>query len=304
MRPTGAFRALADETRVRIVNLLMGRELAVNEICRILEASQPRVSRHLKILTDGGFLFCRRDGLWAFYSVAPGGDGERLLEACRFLLEAQPRLAEDLRRAQALVAARSAESARFFNDLAEDWERLKREVLGDVDVFERIEPWVPRGRSAVDLGCGTGDLVERLSESVPKVIGVDSSPKMLEKARRRFAAAAGAVEVRMGELEHLPLRDGETGCAVISMVLHHLASPAAGLSEAHRVLEPGGRLIVVELERHTNELMRTRFGDRRLGFSPEELDALFSEAGFRKTEERRVAVKQGLALELCCGEKV
>ena len=112
MGPTEVFRALADETRVRIVNLLMGRELAVNEICRILEAGQPRVSRHLKTLTASGFLLCRRDGLWAFYSVAPDGDAARLLEACRFVLERQPRLAEDRRRARALMTARSAESAR------------------------------------------------------------------------------------------------------------------------------------------------------------------------------------------------
>jgi SAM-dependent methyltransferase len=303
MHPAETFKALADETRIRILNLLRDQELSVNEIAGILEMGQSRISRHLKILTDRGFLACRRDGLWAFYTVPPKGDGRRLLDAFGFLLKNQPDLRSDRGRARKIMDERSAVSARFFNSLAGDWDRIKREILGPLDIYREIEEWIPSGGVVADLGCGTGGLLLSIGEKVRRAIGVDNSPKMLEQARRRFVGQSERIEIRMGELEHLPLRDQEVDAVVINMVLHHLPSPLEGFAEANRALKPGGTLVVTDFIKHSREQMRSRFGDRWLGFRPDELTAWFHEAGFSVKNTKRLPVKGGLELQIYCSQK-
>ena len=301
MNPAEAFKALADETRIRILNLLLDQELNVNEICAVLGMGQSRISRHLKILADRGFLACRRDGLWAFYTVAPEGDGRRLVDSFGFLLKNQPQLSSDRENAERMRDQRSAVSARFFNSLAGDWDRLKREVLGSLNVYGEIEAWIPAGSVVADLGCGTGDLLLPISGKAARVIGVDNSPNMLDRARHRCRGKD--IEVRMGELEHLPLRDGEADCVVINMVLHHLPSPFEGLAEANRALRSDGALVVVDFVKHSREQMRSRFGDRWLGFQPEELAAWLEDAGFTVESTKRLPVRGSLELQFIGSRK-
>jgi ArsR family transcriptional regulator len=136
-----------------------------------------------------------------------------------------------------------------------------------------------------------------------KVVGVDGSPRMLALARRRCAGAGEAVQLRLGELEHLPLRYGETQAAVLNLVLHHLRAPLAGLHEACRVLASGGLLLVTDFARHAREELRERFGDRWLGFSPAELEGWLEEAGLILEERAEVALPRGLAALIVCARK-
>jgi ArsR family transcriptional regulator len=184
-------------------------------------------------------------------------------------------------------------------------------VLGDFDLAEAVCAAVPtKCGVAVDLGCGTGMVLERLASHVREVIGVDGSPRMLELARRRFAAAfagqAGKarISLRIGELEHLPLRDGEAEFACINLVLHHLSEPLPALQEIRRILRPGGLLLATDFDRHGTEQMRKDYGDRWLGFDEHMLHALFAGAGFAPRRTTRRSVGMGLCLLLALAEAI
>ena len=154
------------------------------------------------------------------------------------------------------------------------------------------------GGLVLDLGCGTGEVLELLRHNCSEVIGVDGSPRMLELARRRFGEDSAGVSLRIGELDHLPLRDGEADFACINLVLHHLSRPQDALREIARVVRPDGLLLVSDFDRHQQENMRAVYGDRWLGFTREDMDAMLRGAGFETVEYRREEVKLGLALHL------
>ena len=292
------FKALGDETRLRILGLTLNQELNVQELVEILTMGQSRVSRHIKILADAGLLTSRRDGLWAFYRVPAAGPGRSFLAATAPLFTGEAELARDRERAAELLAAGTGRARRFFDTLAPEWDRRKRELLGDTDLEGLLLADLPRGGAAADLGCGTGTLLARLAARVNKAIGVDASPRMLEMARRSCAGCGEGVEFRLGELEHLPLREGEADAAVLNLVLHHLRSPLEGLREAYRVLRPDGTLVLADLTRHQEEELRGRFGDRWLGFEPGELDSWLAEAGFTIENESGLPLARGLTARI------
>ena len=166
-------------------------------------------------------------------------------------------------------------------------------------------------RTVLDLACGTGTMTWLLTQRGYEVIGVDGSPRMLELARRRFGRASDAedaedgagVSLRIGELDHLPLRDGEADFACINLVLHHLSHPEAAIREMARVLRPGGVVLVTDFDRHQDETMRNVYGDRWLGFTREELTTALKAAGLEPVDCRRREVKMGLALHLVLARK-
>lgn len=297
------FKALSDETRLRLIHVLNRHELSVNELVAILEMGQSRVSRHLKILTGAGLLTSRRDGLWVFYSAAAEGDGRAFLDAVTPFVTTDMILQADIDMAQKIIEERALKTRQFFNAIAEDWDELNREVLGGFDLAGAVGAAMPTCETAVDLGCGTGSVLERMLPHAQEVIGVDGSPRMLELARRRFAEGSERVSLRIGELDHLPLRDSEADFACINMVLHHLSDPCVALGEIRRVLRRGGLLMVTDFDRHDNERMRSDYGDRWLGFEAAQLDELLSEAGFSVRERRIQPVEKGLALHLVLAEK-
>lgn len=277
------FKAMADETRLRLLHLSLHFELNVNEIVSVMGMGQSRISRHLKILTDSGLLRSRRDGLWTFYSAATDSVGAKLVHSIQYLFETEPLFGNDLLTARRVLEERSRETIRFFDSIAEDWDRMKREIIGDINLHELILREIPADsiNTAVDLGCGTGDLLESLKQSARQVIGVEKSPRMLEAARQRFADDGENIDLRIGQLEHLPLREGEADMAVINMVLHHIREPQKALCEVNRVLKKGDPFIIVDLRQHQMENLRERFGDRWLGFKEIDLTQWLENCGFK-----------------------
>ena len=288
-------KALADTTRVRLVRVLLVRELNVSEVVAVLGMGQSRISRHLKILADAGLVETRRDGSWTFCRAVAEGPERELLDCAFARFGDDPELARDLERARAVVEERARATRRFFDSVAEEWGRLSSDVLGEFDLFAEVVGRMPDGVVAADLGCGPGLLLERMAGRAALTIGVDNAPRMLERAGERFAGRDD-VSLRIGELTHLPLGDREADFAVFSMVLHHLPHPDAALAEAARVIRPGGRLVVADFERHGLESMRTEYGDRVLGFEQGDLRRMLDAAGFAVDRADVERVNKGLGV--------
>ena len=292
------FKTLGDETRLRLLNILCFREFNVQELMEILDMGQSRISRHLKLLQNSGIVESRRDGLWAFYRAVDQGPGLRFTESIRYLFEEDQIFESDIERAAEVLRTGKIQSRRFFDSLAPNWEVMKRSIIGELDLVGEIVDRIPRTESAVDLGCGNGALLEGMAERVRTVVGVDSSREMLAEARRRLETAGRKFDLRIGELEHLPLRDREVDSAVVNLVLHHLRNPREGLLEARRILRKAGTLIVVDFCKHGEEIMRSRYGDQWLGFSTREIELWLEAAGFTIEEQQLFPVRMGLTVVL------
>jgi len=195
------------------------------------------------------------------------------------------------------------EKTRFFDSIASNWDDIKQNIFGDLNISGEILERIKQCDVAADLGCGTGELLPYMKQKAKRVIGVDKSPKMLEEAERRLASNGKGIELRIGEIEHLPMRDGEADTAVINMVLHHLPSPDAGIYEAGRVLKSGGSLIIVDLEKHQNEEMRKNYEHRWLGFTRKNIERWLGAGGFTPREFVQYDVRNGLKINLYVSEK-
>lgn len=298
MKTLKYFKALSDITRLRLLNILLRHELSVNEVVSLMDMGQSRISRHLKILTEAGFLECRRDGGWAFYFISTQGQGREFIDSIKYLLDEEPLFHEDLFRAEHIVRDRSLKTMQFFNQIAFKWDLLKREILGNFDLSDAIIQEIPQCHVAVDLGCGTGELMEKMHSVAKKVIGVDSSSKMLEQARNRLHNGNEDFDLRLGELEHLPLRNKEVDCAVISMVLHHLSAPDLIIAELARVLQKKGTLIIADYDKHKDENMRVVYGDRWLGFSKNEIVDILTPHGFDIKKFKSFRIQNNLTLNI------
>lgn len=294
MKIVNYFKSLADETRLRLIQLLSHHELNVNEIVEILGMSQPRISRHLKILTDYHLLSFRRDGLWTFYSTAGQGDESRFISAIKKFFGHENVFAEDLGKAKKVIEKRSKESTRFFDSIAEDWQKLKADIFGEFHLNDYILKHLPSSQTLVDLGCGTGDLMMALKRNARHIIGVDKSSKMLEEARKRFPGIKGKFDLRIGEIEHLPMGNSEADLAIINMVLHHLASPITAFREINRIVKRKGHFIIVDFIKHHQESMRMKYGDRWLGFHEKEIKKWLLQTGFQIKEIDFFKLKKNL----------
>ena len=297
------YKALADETRLRLVYLLQRHELSVNEIVTVMGMGQSRVSRHLKILTDCGLLKSRRDGLWVFYSASGEGRGGLFNELFLGFVGDDAELKSDYSVMKGILDEGQREKTRFFDAIAPDWNHIRQDIFGGLDISGEIVERIAACEIAADLGCGTGELLPAIREKARLVIGVDKSPKMLELAERRRALNGKGIELRIGEMEHLPMRDGEADAAVINMVLHHLPAPDAGIAEAGRVIRNGGTLIIVDLDKHHNEEMRSRYGHRWLGFSRKNVERWLSESGMTVADFAQFKVGSGLKVNLLAARK-
>ena len=292
---TGLLKVLADPTRLRILALLEREELSVGELARALGLAQSRVSNHLRVLREASLLAERHSGASTFLRHAAAGraaGGDRPGTAGSFpallwstLREELPSLAEhraDRVRLEGVLAERRASSDAFFDSVAGRWDTIGVDFATGQARQRAAACLLPEGLVLADLGCGTGYMAAALAGLCERLICVDRSPGMLEEARRRLATAAGSaeVELRQGDLDALPIDDGELDGLIAGMVLHHLPSLDAPLAEMRRVLRPGGSAVVLELMPHREEWMHEALGDRHLGLEPKDVATAFERAGF------------------------
>jgi ArsR family transcriptional regulator len=277
------FQALADPTRLRIVALLRIMELSVGELAQILGQSQPRVSRHLKILADAGVLERRKEGSWVFLTLA---DSERI-EPMFGLIDGwsddstQALFAFDAARTESIRADRAEAANRYFAGHAEVWDQIRSLHAAETEVERAIDEALgesPLGR-LVDVGTGTGRMIELFGPRASQAVGIDRSSEMLRLARVKLEAAGIASSLRQGDMYALPLADGSADTIVIHQVLHYAHSPASAIVEAARVLAPGGILLVVDFAAHDREELRLTDAHIRLGFDDEVMAGWFAAAG-------------------------
>jgi ArsR family transcriptional regulator len=271
--------ALADETRLRLLRLLERHELGVAELVHVLQLPQSTVSRHLKVLSDEGWLTSRGQRTANLYRMEIADAAARKLwQLARDQTEGWATVSQDQLRLTRLLAQRRPEAQAFFAGAAGQWDRLRDDLYGRTFSHEALLALLPSSWTVADLGCGTGQTSAALAPHVRRVIAVDQSAAMLKAAKKRTSGLAN-VEVRQGSLEALPVEDGTCEGALLLLALTYVPEPLAALREAARILRPGGRAVVVDLLRHDREEFRREMGQERLGFEPDELQAALREAG-------------------------
>ena len=277
------FQALADPTRLRIVALLRRMELSVGELAQVLGQSQPRVSRHLKILADAGVLERRKEGSWVFLTLA---DAERVEPLFALIDEwadqtTEASFASDASRTESIRGERAEAANRYFAGHAEVWDQIRSLHVAESEVERAIDAALgkrPLGR-LVDIGTGTGRMIELFGPRSEQAIGIDRSSDMLRLARVKLEAAGIQSSLRQGDIYALPLADHSADSVIIHHVLHYAHSPAAAIAEASRVLAPGGTLLIVDFAAHEREELRDRDAHIRLGFEDEVMAGWFASAG-------------------------
>jgi ubiquinone/menaquinone biosynthesis C-methylase UbiE len=280
-------RAAGDPTRLRLLLLLRQAELTVSELVDIVGQSQPRVSRHLKLLTEAHLIERFKEGSWVFYRAADRGEGAELATAIAAI--ASPTAQEsDSKRLAAVRDSRAAEAAAFFKANAAEWERIRALHAPDKDVEAAIVRHIAGHPldSLLDAGTGTGSMLELLAPHVKRAVGVDTSPEMLAIARDRLARAhVQHAQVRLGDTYRLPFQSGNAlqgfDAVLFHQVLHYLDDPQAAVVEAARVMRSGGRLLIADFAPHEMEFLRSDFAHRRLGFSDREVQGWFAAAGLK-----------------------
>jgi ArsR family transcriptional regulator len=274
--------SLADATRSRILLLLDRHALTVGELCGILQLPQSTVSRHLKALSDAGWVAARAEGTSNVYAATRDGldpPSRRLWSLVREQVAETPASRQDQRRLQTAVAERRAKSQEFFSSSAGQWDRLREELFGDRFHLAALAAFASEAWTVGDLGCGTGQVSAAVAPFVARVVAVDDSNAMLQAARKRLAAFDN-VELRRGDLEALPIDDGLLDAATVMLVLHHVADPEKALADVARVIKPGGRLLIVDMLPHDRDAYRQQMGHVWLGFAEDDTRRLLRDSGF------------------------
>ena len=291
-----ALRAAAEPTRLRLLALAAGGAFCVSEFSEILGQSQPRISRHLRLLHEAGLLERLPEGVNTWFVLAGGAQRGAQAGLARDLLARvaadDTTLAADRRLAARVLAERARVASDSFRRQGADWDEMRALDLPAAAVEEALLALLPEhgiGR-LLDIGTGTGRLLEVLAARVDTALGVDASKAMLALARARLARAGLAhCAVRLADMYRLPFANGAFDVAVLQMVLHHADDPALVLGEATRVLRPGGRLVVVDLVRHDRTDIVVRLAHRCPGFDDTEMSRMLRDTGLRATPAIRVA---------------
>lgn len=304
----GLLRAAGEPTRFRILRLVAAGDLTVKDLTTILGQSQPRISRHLKLLVESGLVDRFPEGAWAYYRPSEAFGAARLAGTLADLVDAADAdLARDAERLAALRRDHAEEAARYFARHAGDWDKIRSLQLdeGEVEaaILETAGPGVVD--DYLDLGTGTGRMLELLAGRYRRGLGIDLSHDMLAAARAQLAERGVTAQLRHGDLYALPLASGRFDLVTLHQVLHYLDEPARALRETARVLRPGGRLLVVDFAPHNLEFLREEQAHRRLGFGHGEMARAFSQAGLDLDGVRDLApasgVKSGLTVTLWLG---
>lgn len=291
-RLLGGLRAAAEPSRLRLLAICAQGEWTVSELTQIMGQSQPRISRHLKLLAEGGLLERFREGSWVFYRRTQTGEGARLARSlCRLLPEGDPALALDRQRLEAVRRTRRATAERYFDNRAQGWDSERDLGVDGAEVEAALTRLFDDERvpSLLDVGTGTGRILQVLAGRIGFGLGIDTSRDMLAVARANLdLREARNCQVRLGDMYQLPLPDGSFTAVTLHQVLHFADDPLAVLAEARRVLRPGGRLIVVDLAQHDQEWLRLERRHRRLGFGDREMMRWFKELGLVAAPPQRL----------------
>ncbi len=285
-------RAAAEPTRLRILGLCAHAELTVSDLCEVLGQSQPRISRHLKLLVEAELLVRNQEGPWAWYRLPETGAGAELARVVVDLLPPDDRRhAADLKRLQAISEGWAARVADYFRQHAGDWEQIRALHTDQTRVDKALVAALqekPVG-NLLDIGTGAGHVLLLLGKQVEAAVGVDWSREMLSVARHNlFQAGLRHCQVRQADMMNLPFEDRSFDAATLNMVLHFAERPDATLKEAARVLRPGGRLVVVDFAPHDLAELREEQAHRWLGFDDAEVSDWCRKAGLEPSKPRRL----------------
>jgi ubiquinone/menaquinone biosynthesis C-methylase UbiE len=289
-----SLRAAGEPTRLRLLALLAKSELTVSELTRILGQSQPRVSRHLKLLSEARLVERIQEGAWAFYRLADRGPATGVLNALVSLLpDDDPELDRDDQRLEAVKKERAEAASAYFRGIAKSWDRIRALYVAESDVEQAMLAAAGEGEigTLLDLGTGTGRILQVFSERVARGIGIDASREMLSVARANLAKhSLPHCQVRHGDIYHLSLPAGSVDVVTIHQVLHYLDDPAAAIAAAAQVLRPRGKLLIVDFAPHSLEVLRTDYAHRRLGFDDAEVTDWCLDAGLQEVSVKHLAV--------------
>ena len=305
-----AYKALADESRLRLIYALSTGRFTVQELTAVLSLSQSTVSHHLKVLTQAGMVQSEKAGTWVFYRLtSEPHDGNNETSAAALLSHQfvtqiagnlanglTPKLSEDSEKLKKIVSERRDATKNFFDQAASSWKSLREEIQGRDSFFSEVLKHVNRDDTLLELGCGAGSFLDSTLPRPGKTIAVDYSEPMLDAARKNLGTKAEEVDLRLGYLEHLPVANDSVDSSLSYMVLHHINEPKEVIRDVFRVTRPGGNFIIVELARHTNEVMRERFADVWLGFSQEELHGWLTSSGFADIHHKKLNEKVFLTI--------
>ncbi|MGB6351363.1 MAG: metalloregulator ArsR/SmtB family transcription factor [Pseudolabrys sp.] len=292
-----ALKAAGEETRLRVLALLAEAELTVSDLTDILRQSQPRISRHLKLLAEAGLVERFREGTWAFFRLAEQGSGAEVARALIDRLNpADQTIARDRARLASVRQARAAAAQAYFRAHAAEWDRIRKLHVSDEAVEDAIRAALSDRlfRSLLDLGTGTGRMLELFGHEIERGLGLDLSLDMLLLARDRLERAGlKNCSVRQGDLYDLPLANDSFDVVILHQVLHFLDDGARAIREASRVLRPGGRLLVVDFALHEQEFLREQFAHRRLGFAPETISQWMTASGLEPVLHKSLTPEPG-----------
>lgn len=288
-----SLQAASEATRLRLLALLLEAELTVSELVAILGQSQPRVSRHLKLLLEAGLVQRHREGSWAFFLIAEGTAMARLARTIVAHIDPlDPTISADRARLQEARRVRSKIAAAYFAAHAPNWDTIRSLHVAEETVERAVLEEVGDRplHALLDLGTGTGRMLELLAPRADRAVGVDQSPPMLNLARTRLERAGlRNVQLRQGDIYALPLEGADYDLVIVHQVLHYLDDPGRAVREAARALRPGGRLLVVDFAPHQHEFLRDQHAHRRLGFTTQEVEAYLRDAGLEPAAHRDLA---------------
>jgi len=309
-RVVGALRAAGEQTRLRVLALLTEGELAVGEIAQALAQSQPRVSRHMKLLTEAGLVERAPEGAWVFYRLARAHTTERhFAEAALQMLDpSDPTLVRDTERLKEIRAARDEAAAEYFERNAADWDRVRALHLPEDDIESAVLAAAGEGpfELMVDVGVGQGRMIQLFADRVRRAEGFDTSRQMLAIARASLDDLKAKAVVRFGDAYAPPVDAGSADLVTIHQVLHFLADPGRAIAEAARALKPGGRLVIVDFAPHALEFLREEHAHRRLGFTDAEISEWCEAAGLGGVQTTTLAPKtrDALTVKIWAGDKL
>lgn len=278
-----ALRAAGEPTRLRILAILALGELTVSELTQVLLQSQPRISRHLKLLADAGLIVRYPEGSWVFYRLDESARlGDLLAEIIASLPQGDHELQRDRERLAEVRAERAARAQAYFAANAAQWDSLRANHIPETAIEERMGELIGERDIdlLVDLGTGTGRMLEIFGTRASRAVGFDISPDMLTIARAKLdELAAENCQVRQGDCANVPLEDNVADIVILHQVLHFLDDPQRAVNEAARITRPGGCVLIADFGPHEMEDLRNEHAHRRLGFADDEMNHMLRAAG-------------------------